>query len=62
MKHRFSPSLALTFTVLVSAFTFQVNQTDSPKPFTGKIVGIVDGDTIIDLFDRTPAPSPARWH
>lgn len=52
MKQRFSLALALCFTSLVTAFAFQVQPADPPKPFSGKVVSIADGDTITVLLDR----------
>ncbi|MBM4070790.1 MAG: nuclease [Planctomycetes bacterium] len=51
MKRHFRLALVVTFTVVVSVFALQPS-TDPPKPFTGKVVGISDGDTITVLLDK----------
>jgi endonuclease YncB( thermonuclease family) len=43
--------LVATFTVIASVFALQP-AADPPKPFTGKVVGIADGDTITVLLDK----------
>src|SRR5438876_602508 len=52
MKRRFSLALACVFTLVVSVFALQ-GQPDPPKPFSGKVVSIADGDTITVLLDKT---------
>lgn len=52
MRRRFSLALACVFTLGVSVFALQ-GSSDPPKPFTGKVVSIADGDTITVLLDKT---------
>lgn len=51
MQRRISLALAAVFTVAVSVFALQ-GQADPSKPFSGKVVGIADGDTITVLVDK----------
>src|ERR1700677_2605684 len=58
MKRQVRPALVAIFTLfpvlfVLSAITAQPQQTDPPKPFTGKVVSIADGDTITVLLDKT---------
>lgn len=46
-------ALASTVTLLVSVLAAQAQSADPPKPFTGKVVSIADGDTITVLLDKT---------
>lgn len=52
MKQRIYLALAVSFTLLVSVFAVQVQQANPPKPFSGKVVSIADGDTITVLLDK----------
>src|SRR4051812_15624447 len=45
-------ALVLVLTVC-SASSPQAQLTDPPKPFTGKVISIADGDTITVLLDKT---------
>ncbi|MCE9533787.1 MAG: thermonuclease family protein [Planctomycetes bacterium] len=47
----FAVALAATFTCAV--FAFQQQDAAPSKPFSGKVVGISDGDTITVLVDKT---------
>jgi endonuclease YncB( thermonuclease family) len=53
MKRHFRLALVATLAVVVAALALQPS-TDPPKPFTGKVVGVTDGDTITVLHDRRP--------
>jgi endonuclease YncB( thermonuclease family) len=55
MKRHFRLALVATFAVVVVALALPSQpSTDPPKPFTGKVVGVTDGDTITVLHDRQP--------
>ena len=54
MKRHFRLALVATLAVVVSALALQQPSTDPPRPFTGKVVGVTDGDTITVLHDRQP--------
>src|ERR1700709_1141813 len=48
-------ALALTLTLACSALAYQTKDpVDPSKPFTGKVFGIADGDTITVLVEKTP--------
>jgi endonuclease YncB( thermonuclease family) len=50
---RFRSSIVAIFVSLTAAFALQQVPSDPPKPFTGKVVSISDGDTVTVLLDRT---------
>jgi hypothetical protein len=58
MKRHFRLALVATFAVVFGALALRAlalqPSTDPPKPFTGKVVGVTDGDTITVLHDRQP--------
>ena len=49
----FALAFAVTLTCTVLAFQAK-EQSDPPKPFTGKVIGVTDGDTITVLVEKTP--------
>lgn len=59
MRHLTKPcffALILTFGLLASVFAAQSQQSQDvtpPKPFSGKVVSIADGDTITVIHDKT---------
>src|SRR5579859_2002605 len=54
MKRFVRPALALIVATLATAFAVQAQDNDPPKPeFSGKVVGIADGDTVTVLIEKT---------